>query len=104
FQCAKATPNHIDIDKVYNTATFPTLERKGHCLITYRKCDCVQVPVVRSRLQAGGLQVRNSIPLKIYRVCGPVANEIIRSGQTSSRWCGAEVMELSLSSGVVLVI
>ncbi|GBN83169.1 hypothetical protein AVEN_163939-1 [Araneus ventricosus] len=35
---------------------------------------------------------------------GPVARQIIRSGQTSSRWCGVEVWRGCASSGVVLVI
>ncbi|GBN81335.1 hypothetical protein AVEN_171600-1 [Araneus ventricosus] len=35
---------------------------------------------------------------------GPVARLIIRSGQTSSRWCGVEVWRGGASSGVVFVI
>ncbi|GBM82511.1 hypothetical protein AVEN_91340-1 [Araneus ventricosus] len=58
FQCAKAKPNHIDIDEAYSTAAFPTLVRKGHYLMTYRKCDCAQVPqyppvIVRTSFQRG---------------------------------------------------
>ncbi|GBO35154.1 hypothetical protein AVEN_207110-1 [Araneus ventricosus] len=43
-------PKPIDIDKVYNTATFLTLVRKEHYLMTYRKCDCAQVPRYQLRL------------------------------------------------------
>ncbi|GBN20137.1 hypothetical protein AVEN_227200-1 [Araneus ventricosus] len=35
---------------------------------------------------------------------GPVARQIIHSGQTSSRWFGAEVWRRGASSGVVFVI
>ncbi|GBM84881.1 hypothetical protein AVEN_130537-1 [Araneus ventricosus] len=35
---------------------------------------------------------------------GPAASQIIRSVQTSSRWCGAEAWRGGASSGVVLVI
>ncbi|GBN16142.1 hypothetical protein AVEN_22442-1 [Araneus ventricosus] len=35
---------------------------------------------------------------------GPVVRQIIRSGQTSSRWCSVEVWRGGASSGVVLVI
>ncbi|GBO18100.1 hypothetical protein AVEN_46662-1, partial [Araneus ventricosus] len=34
----------------------------------------------------------------------PAARQIIRSGQTPSRWCGAEAWREGASSGVVLVI
>ncbi|GBM10525.1 hypothetical protein AVEN_109322-1 [Araneus ventricosus] len=33
---------------------------------------------------------------------GPVAPQIIRTGQTSSRWCGAEAWRGDTSSGVVI--
>ncbi|GBN69777.1 hypothetical protein AVEN_147249-1 [Araneus ventricosus] len=35
---------------------------------------------------------------------GPAARQITRSGQTPSRWCGAEVWRGGASSGVVLAI
>ncbi|GBL81067.1 hypothetical protein AVEN_83142-1 [Araneus ventricosus] len=35
---------------------------------------------------------------------GPVACQIIRRGQTSSRWCGGEVWRGGASSCVILVI
>ncbi|GBO34977.1 hypothetical protein AVEN_31550-1 [Araneus ventricosus] len=35
---------------------------------------------------------------------GPVAHQIIRSGQTSSRWCFVEALRRGASSGVILVI
>ncbi|GBN56380.1 hypothetical protein AVEN_237416-1 [Araneus ventricosus] len=35
---------------------------------------------------------------------GPAARQIIRSGQTPSRWCGMEAWRGGTSSGVVLVI
>ncbi|GBM31372.1 hypothetical protein AVEN_99594-1 [Araneus ventricosus] len=56
----------IDIDKVYNTATFLTLVRKEHYLMTYRKCDCAQVPQYRSdnsrKMDALSLVGGNSTP------------------------------------------
>ncbi|GBN26190.1 hypothetical protein AVEN_36434-1, partial [Araneus ventricosus] len=60
--------------------------------------------VVRSR--PGGQRVAGSRPdsTEDPPYMGPAARQIVRSGQTSSRWCGAAVWRGGASSGAVLVI
>ncbi|GBO19437.1 hypothetical protein AVEN_179272-1 [Araneus ventricosus] len=60
--------------------------------------------VVRSR--PWGRRVAGSKPDSIEdpSCIGPVACQIIRRGQTTSRWCGAEAWRGGDSSGVILLI
>ncbi|GBN61375.1 hypothetical protein AVEN_37294-1 [Araneus ventricosus] len=44
-----------------------------------------------SVLGSEGFQVRNPIPLKLRRLLGLLHAKSYVGGQTSSRWCGAEV-------------
>ncbi|GBN92918.1 hypothetical protein AVEN_143447-1 [Araneus ventricosus] len=60
--------------------------------------------VVRSGLGAGGLQVRNPIPLKIRRVCGLLHAKsyvVVKRPPVGVAW---KFGEGGASSGVVLVI
>ncbi|GBM20754.1 hypothetical protein AVEN_105976-1 [Araneus ventricosus] len=60
--------------------------------------------VVRSRPRNRRVSGSKPDPTEDQPCMGPVARQIIRSGQKSSRWCGAEVWRGAASSGVVLII